>query len=59
MRKLILRQKNCWLFKQNVMNSMESSRALLVVAKVYVDETYVGANRMTRLRAVIKGARRL
>jgi len=41
-RKLELRQKTCWLFKQKVMKAMESSQAFLMVGKVDVDETYVG-----------------
>jgi hypothetical protein len=41
-RKLALRQKICWLFKQKVMKGMESSGNFLMEGKVEVDETYVG-----------------
>jgi hypothetical protein len=41
-RKLELRQKTCWLFKQKVMKAMESSQNFPMVGKVEVDETYVG-----------------
>jgi hypothetical protein len=41
-RKLALRQKTCWLFKQKVMKAMESSRNFPMSGKVDVDETYVG-----------------
>ena len=41
-RKLALRQKTCWLFKQKVMKAMESSGHLPMEGKVEVDETYVG-----------------
>ena len=41
-RKLALRQKTCWLFKQKVMKAMESSRDFPMEGKVDVDETYVG-----------------
>lgn len=41
-RKLALRQKTCWLFKQKVMKAMESSRNYPMEGKVDVDETYVG-----------------
>lgn len=41
-RKLELRQKTCWLFKQKVMKAMESSRTKFMINKVDVDETYVG-----------------
>jgi len=41
-RKLALRQKTCWLFKQKVMKAMESSRNFPMEGKVDVDETYVG-----------------
>jgi len=41
-RKLGLRQKTCWLFKQKVMKAMESSQAFFLTKKVDVDETYVG-----------------
>jgi hypothetical protein len=41
-RKLELRQKTCWLFKQKVMKAMESSGNFPMVGKVDVDETYVG-----------------
>lgn len=41
-RKLALRQKTCWLFKQKVMKAMESSGSSLMGGKVDVDETYVG-----------------
>jgi len=41
-RKLALRQKTCWLFKQKVMKAMESSRNYPMEGKVEVDETYVG-----------------
>ncbi len=41
-RKLALRQKTCWLFKQKVMKAMESSGNFPMEGKVDVDETYVG-----------------
>lgn len=41
-RKLALRQKTCWLFKQKVMKAMESSLNFPMEGKVDVDETYVG-----------------
>jgi hypothetical protein len=41
-RKLALRQKTCWLFKQKVMKAMESSGIFPMGGKVDVDETYVG-----------------
>lgn len=41
-RKLALRQKTCWLFKQKVMKAMESGQSSLMEGKVDVDETYVG-----------------
>ncbi len=41
-RKLGLRQKTCWLFKQKVMKAMESSGNNKIRDKVEVDETVVG-----------------
>lgn len=41
-RKLELRQKTCWLFKQKVMKAMESSKGFPMTEQVEVDETYVG-----------------
>ena len=41
-RKLALRQKTCWLFKQKVMRAMKSSGGSPMDGKVDVDETYVG-----------------
>lgn len=41
-RKLALRQKTCWLFKQKVMKAMESSKNFPMMDNVEVDETYVG-----------------
>ena len=41
-RKLGLRQKTCWLFKQKVMKAMESSQQNPMKSRVDVDETYVG-----------------
>ena len=41
-RKLALRQKTCWLFKQKVMKAMESSQNFPTEGKVDVGETYVG-----------------
>ncbi len=41
-RKLALRQKTCWLFKQKTMKAMESSGNFPMDGKVEVDETYVG-----------------
>ncbi len=41
-RKLALRQKTCWLFKQKIMKAMGSSRNFPMDGKVDVDETYVG-----------------
>jgi hypothetical protein len=41
-RKLELRQKTCWLFKQKVMKAMESSGQNPMIGKVEVDEFVVG-----------------
>jgi len=41
-RKLALRQKACWLFKQKTMKAMESSGNFPMDGKVEVDGTYVG-----------------
>jgi predicted RNA-binding Zn-ribbon protein involved in translation (DUF1610 family) len=41
-RKLGLRQKTCWLFKQKVMKAMESSGKNKIIGKAEVDETVVG-----------------
>lgn len=41
-RKLRLRQKTCWMFKQKVMNGMKSSGQFKLTGKVEVDETVVG-----------------
>jgi hypothetical protein len=41
-RKLGLRQKTCWLFKQKVMRAMQSSSTHLLSGLVEVDETVVG-----------------
>lgn len=41
-RKLSLRQKTCWLFKQKVMVAMKSSGKSLMQGKVEVDETVIG-----------------
>ncbi len=41
-RKLNLRQKTCWLFKQKVMQAMKSSGKSAMKGKVEVDETVVG-----------------
>lgn len=41
-RKLGLRQKTCWLFKQKVMRGMKSSGRFRISGKVEVDETVVG-----------------
>ena len=41
-RKLELRQKTCWLFKQKVMRAMKSSGKDLLEGKVEVDESMVG-----------------
>jgi hypothetical protein len=41
-RKLELRYKTCWLFKQKVMAAMKSSKKNPMKDKVDVDETYVG-----------------
>ncbi len=48
-RKLQLRQKTCWLFKQKVMRAMRSSKAFPMTKKVEVDETYVGGQDDTAL----------
>lgn len=48
-RKLELRQKTCWLFKQKVMKAMESSQNFPMVGKVEVDESYVGGQDETAL----------
>lgn len=41
-RKLGLRQKTCWLFKQKVMKAMKSSGNFKITGKAEVDETVVG-----------------
>lgn len=41
-RKLELRQKTCWFFKQKVMKAMESSGNFPLLGEVEVDESYVG-----------------
>lgn len=41
-RKLGLRQKTCWLFKQKVMQAMKSSGNNKMKGKIEVDETIVG-----------------
>ena len=41
-RKLDLRQKTCWLFKQKAMKVMESSQNFPLVGQVEVAESYVG-----------------
>lgn len=41
-RKLGLRQKTCWLFKQKVMKAMQSSGRFKILEKAEVDETVVG-----------------
>lgn len=41
-RKLELRQKTCWLFRQKVQKAMQSSKRNPMKGKVDVDETYVG-----------------
>ena len=41
-KKLELRQKICWLFKQKAMKAMESSQNFPLVGQVEVDESYVG-----------------
>ena len=41
-RKLGLRQKTCWLFKQKVMRGMKSSGQFRITGKAEVDETVVG-----------------
>lgn len=41
-RKLGLRQKTCWLFKQKVMRGMKSSGNFKITGKAEVDETVVG-----------------
>jgi hypothetical protein len=41
-RKLGLRQKTCWLFKQKVMVAMQSSGKFLMNGKVEVDESAIG-----------------
>jgi predicted RNA-binding Zn-ribbon protein involved in translation (DUF1610 family) len=41
-RKLNLRQKTCWLFKQKVTRGMKSSGNNKIIGKVEVDETVVG-----------------
>lgn len=46
-RKLGLRQKTCWLFKQKVMRAMKSSGKHLMIGKVEVDETVVGGQEET------------
>ena len=41
-RRLELRQKTCWFFRQKVMKAMESSQSFPMMGKVEVDESYVG-----------------
>lgn len=41
-RKLGLRQKTCWMFKQKVMSAMKSSGQFKITGKAEVDETVVG-----------------
>lgn len=41
-RKLGLRQKTCWMFKQKAMNAMKSSGQSKITGKAEVDETVVG-----------------
>ena len=41
-RKLELRQKTAWFFKQKVMNAMKSSNNFMLEGRVEVDETVVG-----------------
>jgi predicted RNA-binding Zn-ribbon protein involved in translation (DUF1610 family) len=41
-RKLGLRQKTCWLFKQKVMQGMKSSGNHKIIGKAEIDETVVG-----------------
>ena len=41
-RKLELRQKTCWLFRQKVQKAMRSSKSNPMEGKVDVDESYVG-----------------
>lgn len=41
-RKLGLRQKTCWMFKQKVMHGMKSSGQFKITGKAEVDETVVG-----------------
>lgn len=41
-RKLDLRQKTCWMFKQKVMQAMASSGDNLLTGKVEVDEFVIG-----------------
>ena len=43
-RKLGLRQKTCWLFKQKVMRGMQSSHQHKLTGQVEVDETVVGGS---------------
>ena len=40
-RRLELRQKTCWFFKQKVMKAMERSQNFPMMGKVEVDESYV------------------
>ena len=49
-RKLGLRQKTCWAFKQKVMKAMSSSRQFPMRGKVEVDETVVGQEEGTKGR---------
>jgi hypothetical protein len=41
-RKLALRQKTCWPFKQNVVRAMESSQQFFMTIKVAINDTYIG-----------------
>jgi len=47
-RKLLLRQKTCWLFKRKIMEAMKSSGKYLLEGNVEVDEFFVGGQEKGR-----------
>ncbi len=49
-RKLALRQKTCWAFKEKVMKAIASSQKFPMPGKVEVDETVVGQEESTKGR---------
>ncbi len=49
-RKLALRQKTCWAFKEKVMKAIASSQKFPMPGKVEVDETVIGQEESTKGR---------